>query len=313
MAQKAITIVLYGASSSGLRVLSNLLFFFDNSDKNIYFHDGNQEKWSTTLSGIKVLTRSEYLNIANNPDCLTIISSSVVDKIAPALDSMGVENYIFSHGLIYTDRIFYKFDEEFRKQYELCKGVSNLDADELFTLYESTKLAAKLDGDFAEVGVYKGGSARLVASQLAGKKVYLFDTFEGLPSDTQNMLKDEPSAGWLSDTTIDLVRSFVLKSGIEENNLYLFKGYFPDDTLKQLPSNTKFSIVHLDTDRYKSTIDGLNVFYNRLVSGGRIIVHDYYCLGTPGVRIAVNEFLESRKIGHLFFTVAESQCVLIKP
>ena len=35
-------VVLYGASSSGLRVLANLRFIFGPHEKNTYFFDGNQ-------------------------------------------------------------------------------------------------------------------------------------------------------------------------------------------------------------------------------------------------------------------------------
>jgi len=51
------------------------------------------------------------------------------------------------------------------------------------------KLAFKLlwlslfNGDIAEVGVYQGGSAKLICEARNENKVlYLFDTFEGLPT-----------------------------------------------------------------------------------------------------------------------------------
>lgn len=40
----------------------------------------------------------------------------------------------------------------------------------------------KISGDIVEVGVYKGGSAKLIREADKSKSLHLFDTFEGLPS-----------------------------------------------------------------------------------------------------------------------------------
>ena len=82
--------------------------------------------------------------------------------------------------------------------------------------------------------------------------------------------------------------------------------------LDQVPKDTTFCLVHLDTDRYKSTLEGLEYFYNRLVSGGRIVIHDYNCIGTPGVKLAVDEFLKKLNLSHLLISLSESQAMLIK-
>mgnify|MGYP003349306476 CR=1 FL=1 len=43
-------------------------------------------------------------------------------------------------------------------------------------------LANYLDGNLCEVGVYKGGSAEIIAKNKTDeRKLFLFDTFEGLP------------------------------------------------------------------------------------------------------------------------------------
>ena len=305
-------VILWGASSSGLRVLSNLSYFFDISKKNINFYDSNPKKTGETLQNINIISKEEFLDIMNKPKSLCIVASSLINDIKKELDEMCLKNWVFSHGLIYTDKLFDKFDINFLNIYELIKGKSNLDADELFTLYDSSILVKNLPGEAAEVGVYKGGSAYLISSQLQNKKIHLFDTFEGLPNDGEDQLANEPTEGWLDDTSVDEVKSFVLKSGIPEKNLIIHRGYFPKDTLDQVPKSTTFCLVHLDTDRYKSTLEGLEYFYNRLVSGGRIVIHDYNCIGTPGVKLAVDEFLKKLNLSHLLISLSESQAMLIK-
>ena len=52
---------------------------------------------------------------------------------------------------------------------------------EAFTVYSLAKSQSKLSGDMAEVGVFQGGSAKLICEAIGDKKLHLFDIFEGLP------------------------------------------------------------------------------------------------------------------------------------
>ena len=52
---------------------------------------------------------------------------------------------------------------------------------EAFMIYSIVKTQTALEGDLAEVGVYQGGSAKLICEVKKEKKLYLFDTFTGLP------------------------------------------------------------------------------------------------------------------------------------
>ena len=45
----------------------------------------------------------------------------------------------------------------------------------------AVKRTGKIEGDIAEVGVYRGGSAKLICEAKGNKQLHLFDTFEGLP------------------------------------------------------------------------------------------------------------------------------------
>ena len=60
----------------------------------------------------------------------------------------------------------------------LDMSITPLEAIQLFSLVRAT---AKLGGCMAEVGVYRGGSARLIHEADASRSLHLFDTFEGLP------------------------------------------------------------------------------------------------------------------------------------
>ena len=65
-------------------------------------------------------------------------------------------------------------------------GITLVSNDRLWLLYKLSQNALLLDGDFVECGVYKGGTALLLSeilksSKKSQKKLYLFDTFKGMP------------------------------------------------------------------------------------------------------------------------------------
>ncbi|MFT4282946.1 MAG: TylF/MycF/NovP-related O-methyltransferase [Candidatus Woesearchaeota archaeon] len=55
-----------------------------------------------------------------------------------------------------------------------------LDDEEAYQIHVTLKACNKLKGEVAELGVYKGASAKLMC-EATNKKVHLFDTFKGLP------------------------------------------------------------------------------------------------------------------------------------
>src|SRR5258706_11429993 len=57
-----------------------------------------------------------------------------------------------------------------------------LNGPEAYQLMELVRETAKVPGDLAEVGVYRGGSASLICSMKGDRRFHLFDTFEGLPN-----------------------------------------------------------------------------------------------------------------------------------
>jgi O-methyltransferase len=137
-------------------------------------------------------------------------------------------------------------------------------------------------GSFAEVGVYRGETSKIIHLLAPNKKLYLFDTFEGF---SQNDLNGE-SDGRFKDTSVNLLKKIIGNS----DNIYIKEGYFPDTT-KGL-ENECFAFVMLDVDLYNPTLAGLQFFYPRLCSGGYIFIHDYNSPESNwAVTAAVNNFV----------------------
>ena len=115
-----------------------------------------------------------------------------------------------------------------------------------FTLYQLAKQCNAIEGSFAQVGVYRGGSARLIAGvKDPKKKMYLFDTFEGLPEHDPKI--DLYQQGKFADTSLEEVTSLFA----EVPNVQIYPGFFPDTTT-HIPEEERFALVYLDVDLYKS-------------------------------------------------------------
>lgn len=167
----------------------------------------------------------------------------------------------------------------------------------------------KLEGEVAELGVYKGKFASEINKLFPNKKLYLFDTFEGFYDED---LEVERSHGYsrakegdFSDTNVELVKNKLLYKEQAE----FIKGHFPESIKEDLPS---FCFVSLDTDLYKPTYEGLKIFYPKLVKGGMIIVHDYNSSQFPGVKKAVKEYCNENNIFIVPLCDMHGSAVLIK-
>jgi O-methyltransferase len=171
--------------------------------------------------------------------------------------------------------------------------------DEAYQLVSCARATAKIPGEIAEVGVYRGGSARLMCEVRGNRTLYLFDTFEGLP--TTDQLDSCFGAGQYA-ASFEAVRSYLAKFP----NVHIYKGLFPDTSAPI--ADKRFSFVHLDVDLYQPTRDSLEFFYPRLNSGGMFLIHDY--LWAEGVRKAVREFFASRP--EPILELAGTYCGIVK-
>ena len=154
-------------------------------------------------------------------------------------------------------------------------------------------ITQKVEGDFAELGVYKGNTAKLIHYYAPERKLHLFDTFEGFPE--QSMDADLKKANnyiskkIFTDTSVEMVKKRISP---KNENISFYEGFFPDTIPPEL-NDQKFAFVHLDADLYEPVLEGLKFFYPRMRGGGFILIHDYNAW--IGARKAVDEFFASKK------------------
>ncbi len=156
--------------------------------------------------------------------------------------------------------------------------------DRLKVIRQEVRRTNHLDGDVAELGVFRGGSARLIRKSMTGGVLHLFDTFEGLPQDDTvvgaHHLKGEFACG------LDDVRSFVGTDSVEYH-----VGRFGPEAVPTAPVDARYRFVHLDGDLLATTRDALAYFWPRMVQGGVIVLDDYLWVRCPGVAMALEELL----------------------
>lgn len=178
-----------------------------------------------------------------------------------------------------------------------------LTSNEAFVLHSLACAQSKQPGAIAEVGVFEGGSARMICESKGEAPLHLFDTFSGLPDACEHDATVHRSKPNLYACSMESVQSYL--EGFP--NVFFHKGVFPDSVAK-VPEDEKFSFAHFDVDLYESTLGCLNYFYPRMHSGGVILSHDYSILN--GVRKAFSEFMSNKP--EEVIELPTTQCMVVR-
>lgn len=201
------------------------------------------------------------------------------------------------------------FEKWFQEKYDRIKENTAVKEDRCYMLHRFCQMSMHLPGDIAECGVYRGGTACLLAETmieggLRGKQLHLFDTFEGMP-ESANADNSSHKKGDFGDTSLDHVKSILTGRTFVTFN----PGYIPK-TL-QAVQDRKFAMVHIDVDLYQSTRDAFEFFYPRVSPGGVMVCDDY---GAPAyieaARRAVDEFFKDKPEKPI--SLRNGQCFIIK-
>jgi O-methyltransferase len=162
-------------------------------------------------------------------------------------------------------------------------------------------LRGNVPGDLIETGTWRGGAsifmrAVLNANGVTNRKVYVADSFEGLPK--PNPEKFPADAGDIHHTfeflavSLEEVKENFSRHGLLDDQVCFLKGWFRD-TLPKL-RDLQWSVIRLDGDMYESTHDGLVNLYPKLSIGGYLIVDDYGAV--KGCREAVEDYRRANRI-----------------
>ena len=204
-------------------------------------------------------------------------------------------------------------NKEFWEIYSFCKPYTRTSIERMHTLYNAVEyiLVNNIKGDFVECGVWRGGSAMMIAKMLANRniedrKIYLYDTFEGMSEPTSDdititgeqasKLLDETVTNkketvWCLADIID-VQNNMKATGYNERNLIFVQGKVEDTIPGNVPES--IALLRLDTDWYESTKHELIYLFPKIPLNGLLIIDDYG--HWQGCKKAVDEYINENKL-----------------
>ena len=149
------------------------------------------------------------------------------------------------------------FDQEIYKLHKWEKSERNAVFNEAFSIIEK-------DGILCEFGVLKGKTLRLIAQQFPDRRIFGFDSFEGLPEEWKIN----------KDLTFEKGRMFLGYLPEVPENVKLVKGWY-NETIPnwKIDLKEKISFLHIDCDLYSSTKTILTEL-DSFIEPGCIIVFD---------------------------------------
>lgn len=160
-------------------------------------------------------------------------------------------------------------------------------------------LHRKTPGDLIETGTWRGGVTIMMRAVLKaygdkGRKVWVADSFEGLPAFDPALNPGPWSPGMMAVSMEEAQQNFA-RYGLLDDQVQFLKGFF-NKTLPGAPI-TKLAVLRSDADLYESTRDVLNNLYPKLSVGGYAIFDDYY--SSPGCKKAIDEYRAAHGITEL--------------
>lgn len=154
----------------------------------------------------------------------------------------------------------------------------------------------EIKGSIAEVGAFEGGNclcALQFMAKLNSKNFYIIDSFEGFPELSKNDPQNFSKGDYNIETTFQKIQdTFAVFSEAK-----VIKGFVPE-AFNKIPQGENFSLVFYDCDIYQPAIDTFDFFWNKIIPGGYMLIHDYETEegGFAGVKQAADEFFKDKNI-----------------
>lgn len=280
-------IVIFGAGDHGKRLLK--WFNKHTEDKVICFLDNSDNK--SELDGVKVYLPEKIKELNYDQIIISNKRPTQRDAMKNQLKDMGIDEknvkILMEDEKLYEDAIAKtSYFDESDPRINWIHGFADYVKEQ------------NMGGSIAECGVFLGDCSHYINKYFSDRKLYLFDTFEGFDNrdlnverdfEDENFAKGHFNHEWHFDEGVNL-KHLALKMP-HFDKCVIKKGYFPETT-KDV--DDKFVFVNLDMDLYQPQLAGLNFFYDRMVKGGVILLHDYFHPELPGVKKAVADFQKER-------------------
>jgi hypothetical protein len=274
---------IFGAGAVGQAILP----FVKTRYQVIAFLDNDSNKRCSDFEGLPVYDPKLILETNYDTDAIIVASQAGLESIIKQLTAMGVSrssivtefvDYTVKSRIFFLESLSYLFNEE------------------------------NIQGSIAECGVFLGEFAGEINRLFPTYRLYLFDTFTGFDARDMTVEKENRYSEFGDKHFAITNEELVLSKMPHPDMCILRKGYFPETTEGL---DEYFCFVNLDFDLYNPTLAGLEYFSPRMVGGGVILIHDYFCHPFKGVRAAVRDWM-AKSIGHKLLPIGDRLSVAIQ-
>jgi O-methyltransferase len=200
------------------------------------------------------------------------------------------------------------FSPQARRLFEQVRDYTLTSPERVLALHDAVRYVVGTDvpGAIVECGVWRGGSMMAVAQTLVDlgvndRELYLYDTFEGPPTPTEEDIAKDPKryAAYVPEQAgarqapvvlqllpIDEIKHVMHRIGYPDTRMHFVVGNVQHTIPVEAPD--EIALLRLDTDSYSSTRFELEQLYPRVADGGIVIIDDY--ASYRGARDATDEF-----------------------
>ncbi len=227
-----------------------------------------------------------------------------------------------SMGDILSDKIFMEI-------YNRCRPFTMVSIERCHCLYRAVEyiLNNRIEGSLVECGVWKGGSAMLMAIALlragqADKDIWLYDTFAGMtepgvvdvnmrtgiPAKRKWRKKESGDVNRWCYAPVEEVKANMALTGYPPEKIRFVEGMVEQTLPESRPK--KISLLRLDTDWYESTRCEMIYLFPVLEKAGVLILDDYGIW--QGSKNAVDEYVEQNNIKILLNRIDKNGAIAVK-
>ncbi|MFX0199790.1 MAG: TylF/MycF/NovP-related O-methyltransferase [Candidatus Hodarchaeota archaeon] len=199
---------------------------------------------------------------------------------------------------------------DFNQLYEIITDYTLLDVERIHSLWMLVNdiNIRKIGGDIVESGCSRGGSSAVLRAGMGSqRRLWIYDSFQGLPAPSTQDGGKKHYVGECAASVKDVLEILTV-TGASKEEFVIRQGWFRDTFKQELPE--RVALLHCDVDWSESVSLVLETFYPLIPKGGTIILDDFG--HWEGCRIAFFEFCERYGEHPLLERVGYTQAFWVK-
>lgn len=282
--------IIWGCGTMGRRVFKPLCDYYNMEI--IAYTDSSEDKWGGVIYNTPVVKPCKIVEMVYDYVLIAVYSFQKIKEIENALAGMEIRPESVKV-MVEEPEFLDAFMDQ--RMHWICD----------FAKWSYTQ---GMSGNVAECGVFRGDSAKFINRFFPDRKLYLFDTFEGFENEDIEYEISSVNKAYINsrfadkEVFTDTSIKRLMRKMIYPENIEIHKGHFPE-TVRDIED--RFCFVNLDMDLYVPMLEAIRYFWERMVDGGCILLHDYFNMEFQGVKKAVERFEMEKNIVPVKITIGD--------